>query len=215
MSADLYERGLSVGGDVLVRYSDGRRVPLALDRWLGPARGADAGLLARAEGPVLDVGCGPGRLAAALTARGLDALGIDVAAAAVGLTHQAGGHALRRSVFGDVPRRGAWRCVVLADGNVGIGGNPVRLLRRSRELLAPDGEVLVELDEPAAGLRVERVRLESGEARGTWFPWAHLGGAALAATALDAGLSVLERWSACDIAGDLSTLRWFAVLGVA
>lgn len=212
MSAELYDRGLRSGGDVAVRHSDGRRVPLGMDRWHGPARGADVGLLARAEGPVLDVGCGPGRLAAALTARGVDALGIDVAQAAVGLTHLAGGHALQRNVFGDVPGAGGWKSVVLADGNVGIGGDPVRLLRRVGELLSPDGRVLVELDGPDAGLRVEQVRLESGETRGTWFSWAYVGGLALAATAFEAGLSVIERWSACDIAGDPSTLRWFAVL---
>ena len=31
---------------------------------------------------------------------------------------------------------------MLLDGNLGIGGDPVLLLRRVRELLAPDAEIL-------------------------------------------------------------------------
>jgi hypothetical protein len=36
--------------------------------------------------------------------------------------------------------------VLLLDGNIGIGGDPHRLLRRVRELLTPTGRLLVELD---------------------------------------------------------------------
>ena len=48
------------------------------DRWLAPAGAVDARVLAGLRGPVLDVGCGPGRHVRALLERGVVALGIDV-----------------------------------------------------------------------------------------------------------------------------------------
>jgi SAM-dependent methyltransferase len=207
--------GLRDGTALDVRYSDGRREPLGLARWTGPARGADATLVTRARGPVLDIGCGPGRLVAAFAANGLAALGIDVAPAAVGLARTAGGHALQRSVFDDVPLAGRWQCAVLADGNIGIGGDPVRLLRRTGELLAPGGHVLVELALPGTGLRLERIRLETGQDRGSWFPWATVAADAIEAPAASAGLAIVDRWTARDDPADPLSTRWFAVLGAA
>ena len=212
MSVAVYEDSLRAGVPVLVRSSDGTAVPLDVDRWQGPARGADDTLLLRATGPALDIGCGPGRLVAALAARGVDALGIDIAPTAVGLTRRAGGRALQLSVFDDVPSAGSWRSAVLADGNIGIGGDPVRLLRRTAELLSPDGRVLVELDAPRSGARIDRVRLETADGRlGAWFPWAHVAADALAPIALRAGLVVVEQWSAPDPPVDGES-RWFAAL---
>ena len=78
------------------------------------------------------------------------------------------------SVFDQVPGAGSWECAVLADGNIGIGGDPARLLRRVRELLTPHGRLLVELDGPGTGLRLEQVRLENADGNvGEWFAWAH------------------------------------------
>lgn len=213
MSVAVYEDGLRRDTTVLVRYRDGSAVPLDVERWHGPARGADDSLLRRVDGAALDVGCGPGRLVAALTARGLPALGIDIAPAAVGLTRQAGGRALQLSVFDVIPDAGRWSYAVLADGNIGIGGDPVRLLTRVAELLSPTGRVLVELAAPRSGARCEQVRLEGPDGRvGAWFPWAHVALDAVAPLARQAGLAVLDRWWATDRPADRS-MRWFAALG--
>jgi len=199
VSLALYDEGLrSPEVKISVRYADGRHEALALDRWRGVVTVADESMLIRASGSVLDVGCGPGRLTAALAARGADALGIDVAAAAVALTMEGGGRALQRSVFDALPGVGGWDTALLADGNIGIGGNPVRLLRRLGDLLTPRGQVLIELDPPGSGPAVRlQARLETSCGRfGAWFGWAVVGVDSLPVLAAEAGLSVQEVWSA-------------------
>jgi hypothetical protein len=133
------------------------------------------------------------------------AMGIDVSEAAVRRTIGRGATALRRDVFGPVPAVGRWHHVLLADGNVGIGGDPVRLLRRSRELLRKGGTVVVELAAPGTGVRRERIRLRvSGGDTSAPFDWARVG--ADVATPL-AGAAGLEVVAIDELAG-----RWAAVL---
>ncbi|HEX6444717.1 MAG TPA: class I SAM-dependent methyltransferase, partial [Streptosporangiales bacterium] len=77
MIGALYEDSLARRADVVVEFADGGTSPLPVDRWR-VLRAADEALLRRCVGPVLDVGCGPGRLVTELAARGQLALGIDV-----------------------------------------------------------------------------------------------------------------------------------------
>jgi hypothetical protein len=79
----------------------------------------------------------------ALGERGVPALGIDITTYAVWLARSSGALALHRDVFAPVPGAGRWARVLLADGNIGIGGDPVVLLRRAGELLRPGGLALV------------------------------------------------------------------------
>jgi hypothetical protein len=143
-------------------------------------------------------------LTAALAARGCPALGVDVSPAAVGLTRQRGGAALLRDVFGPLPLEGRWRRVILADGNIGIGGDPVRLLRRCAELLAPAGRVLVELDPPGATSWSGEVRLRTGDTHSNPLPWAYVGTDDIAAVAVAADLRCRSTWTEGG--------RWFASL---
>ena len=201
--AELYEEALAgvgptgAGTGVLVRTAQGDAAPLDADRFLSPSAPGDCSLLERCTGPTLDVGCGPGRLTAALAGRGVPVLGIDVAAVAVRLAAERAGAAsvLLRDVFAPLPRTGRWTCVLLADGNTGIGGDPQALLARVRELLAPGGRVLLEADRPGTGLRRTTVRLEAADGRRSeWFPWALADADALAAAGAAAGLLAGERW---------------------
>lgn len=192
------------GAHCVLELADGARIELPVERWQAEPDHADQLLLDRCTGPTLDIGCGPGRLTASLGSRGVPALGVDVSPVAVRLTRQRGALAVRRDVFQRLPGEGRWQHVLLADGNVGIGGDPGRLLRRAGELLARGGTVLVELDPPGTGLRRGQARLTGGPGEHGWFPWARLGADATESQAEAAGLVV--RWCV-ERSG-----RWFAEL---
>ena len=186
-----------------IEHADGSTTPLwAGDR--GQLRPGDASLIERCGGPTLDVGSGPGRLTVALAERGVLALGINVTPQAVDLARSAGALTLERDVFSPVPGAGRWMIVLLADGSIGIGGDPVALLSRVAELLAPRGQALVEVEPPGRELRRGQVRLRHGKQAGDWLPWAYVGVDQLAAIADEAGLSRSETWC--------SDGRWFVTL---
>ncbi|MGO9902809.1 MAG: methyltransferase domain-containing protein [Solirubrobacteraceae bacterium] len=206
----LYSDGLRTGSrqraGITVRLSDGSVAPLALERYLGPADATDVSLLEGARGPVLDVGCGPGRLLHALAASGVFALGVDLSSAAVALAREGGAYAIVGSIFDEVPGAGSWRTALLLDGNIGIGGEPVPLLQRIGSLMAGGGELLVELDRPSAHSGRLQARLETPVAASAWFAWARVAVTDIEPVARAAAFSVQRRWHAGD--------RWFARLRV-
>jgi SAM-dependent methyltransferase len=196
-AVDLYDAALrTADGRLAVRVAGGRPTPLNVQRWCGNADAADLELLSRRHGPTLDVGCGAGRLLAALAGMGVPAVGVDIAAYAVSLAAETGQPVLHRSVFDRLPGEGGWGTVLLADGNIGIGGDPEMLLRRVSELLAPGGRALVEV----AAYDVQRthvLRVEDGEGRRSRpFRWGWLGGAPALRLAESLGFDVEEQWTA-------------------
>lgn len=194
--ADPYTDALRAGrGPLFLRRDDGWLLPLEVERWCEAPDEADRSVLERCRGAVLDVGCGPGRLVAALAAQGRRALGIDISPEAVDRTTRLGGTALCRSVFAPLPGEGRWDTALLIDGNIGIGGDPAALLRRLREAVSPAGAVIVECAPVDVDERCE-VRVEDGRGgSGAPFPWARVGTRALAAHAGRAGWVVSARWT--------------------
>ena len=190
--------GPAVSGGV--RRRDGRFDVLPLERWLGPVDAADLAVLEHAVAPVLDIGCGPGRHVAAL---GRGGMGVDLSPIAVRIARGRGAHAVLGSVFDHVPGAGSWDTALLLDGNIGIGGAPGALLWRARELLAPRGQVLAELEPPGAPTVRTRVRLEAPGVVSEWFAWASVGIDGIAPIAAAAGFETREtleaggRWFAC------------------
>ena len=189
----LYSGALRDGRRLEAVYPDGTRVAVPVESWRGPLLPGDSTLLDRCTGATLDVGCGPGRLAAALRRKGVPAVGIDVNDDALRLARAAGARVHRCSVFGNVPWPGRWDTVLLADGNIGIGGDPVALLSRVRELIAPTGRVVVEVSAPGTGVDTRHVRLESAVGRSRAFPWTLVGTDAIAAVAEAAGLRLASQ----------------------
>ncbi|MCX4695411.1 bifunctional 2-polyprenyl-6-hydroxyphenol methylase/3-demethylubiquinol 3-O-methyltransferase UbiG [Streptomyces sp. NBC_01408] len=192
-----YDEALRDGrGPLFLRRVDGWLLPLDVERWCAAPDAADLSVLARCGDSVLDVGCGPGRLVAALAARGHRALGIDVSPEAVARAERLGGLALCRSVFDRLPGEGRWNTVLLIDGNIGIGGDPTALLKRLAEVTCSGGSVIAECLEVDVDDRCE-VRIDDGRGRtGAPFAWARVGAAALYRHAEAAGWARREQWSA-------------------
>ena len=189
---------------VRIRSQDGDVEPMMLDRWLAPTSPVDDRIVARAAAPVLDVGCGPGRLLEALAAAGKAAVGVDLVPTAVGIARSRGGTVVEGSIFSDVPDAGNWATALLLDGNIGIGGWPTALLERVAVLLRPGGEAFVELDPPGATTQTTKVRIESDGQVSEWFDWARVASDAVAPIAAGAGLQALETFE--------DEGRWFARL---
>lgn len=189
---------------LVLRTEDGMEQPLDLDLWLSEPTGADEQLLSRVVGPVLDVGCGPGRHVGALAQRGIVAMGVDASAGAVDIALSRGVPVLRRSVFDPLPGTGRWGSVLIVDGSIGIGGDPGELLSRGAQLLRPGGRALIEVDPPGSGSRSFVARLESRNICSSWFPWASLSVDGIEEAVAGSGMELTETWT-----GDR---RWFARL---
>ena len=177
---------------------------LDLDRWSGPATRTDLCILDKLNGPVLDVGCGPGRLVEALRERGVRVLGIDAAPTAIAGAQSRGRRVMQRSVFDPIPDEGSWASVLLFDGNIGIGGDPSRLLARARDLIASKGCVIVELEPPRVPIEFGLVEFEVATGMVGLFPWCWVGTEQIAGIASSSDLRVED----CRQLGD----RWFAWL---
>lgn len=187
-------------GDVhMVRETDlGELIgaePVEISRWNAEADSTDLSVLATMSGPWLDIGCGPGRMVRAAMDRGVDAMGIDVSATAVAMANRAGLNVIHGSVFDPLPSEGLWQGALLADGNIGIGGDVVAILRRCRELIADDGEVVVEVhSDPEMDCVYSARLIDAQGGRSASFPWAEVGLNRLIDHATDAGLSVCQVW---------------------
>ena len=177
---------------------------LPVGAWVRDADDSDRALLAECRGPTLDIGCGPGRMTEALARRGQAVLGIDLVPEAVRQSLARGVAALVRDVFGPVPGEGRWGTALLADGNIGIGGDPVALLARARELLAHDGRVVVDVAPPGTGVVTRTVRIETMHGRSRTFPWSVVGADAIEAVGRAAGFG--------EVTGHVHGERWFATL---
>ena len=192
MLGNLYDRALD-GERCWLRHDDGRVCQLPVRSWLGghhADRSFDNAVLGLCVGPTIDLGCGPGRLVARLVERGVPALGVDQSATAVGLARRSGAPALHRDVFQPLPGTGRWQTVLLADGNVGLGGDPWRVLRRASELLRRGGSCIAEFDSASTGVNAGWVRLESSHTIGPWFRWASVGIDCAARLADDVGMAL-------------------------
>jgi SAM-dependent methyltransferase len=127
---------------------------LMAERWFEfirdtPEMGWLAAAIARHGEPVLDVGCGAGRLLVPLRAAGVDVDGADLSADMLAQTQRrADAEGLRVALYArpmhalDVPRR--YRTVYIA-GSFGLAGsraNDLETLRRCRAHLEPGGALL-------------------------------------------------------------------------
>ncbi len=193
---------------VVLRTENGETLDMDLTRWHDPATAEEQSLLATVEGPVIDLGCGPGRLVVSLTSAGVPALGVDSSPSAIALARARGAAVLQSDLFGPLPGEGHWGAALLFDGNVGIGGDPTRLLTRCAELLGGGGQVVAEVQPPGTGWRRVTAWFERDGQRSRSFAWAVVGADAIAEVAGPAGLTIAAL-------GATPSGRWFARLQAA
>lgn len=178
---------------------DGASDPVRLDvsKFLADADEHDAHALTHAHGPVLDLGCGPGRLVRAAILGGHLALGIDASGVAVRIAQEHGLPVLCRSIFQTLPAEGTWGTALIIDGNIGIGGDPAALLARCAELVLGDteGRVLVEAHPDSSRDRVfDAVVVDDLGRSSLPFPWAEVGIEGLVRYAAAVGLRLVQQW---------------------
>lgn len=181
---------------------------LDLARWHDPSTEEEIELLATLSGPVIDLGCGPGRLVVTLASRRVPALGVDSSPAAIALARARGATVLQRDVFSPLPGEGRWATALLFDGNIGIGGDPALLLARCRQLIGTRGLVVVEVQPPGDGCRRMTAWFERDGRRSESFAWAVVGADAMAELARRSGLRVASL-------REMPSGRWFAQLRAA
>lgn len=174
----------------------GRSEPFDVASWSSEPDWVDRELfIDPCDAETIDIGCGPGRLVGALTAAHVFAMGIDVSKEAVRQTRVRGALALLRDVYASIPGEGNWSYALLADGNLGIGGDPVRLLGRVGEVLVPGGLVIAEVADHGRGLVRERRQLRVDGRLSSPFDWAVVGLDAIGDVAAAAGMRVVSTQS--------------------
>jgi SAM-dependent methyltransferase len=197
-------RAASAPSPARLRSTCGLTIPLHVDRWFREPDREEEPALERALAPALDVGCGPARHTLELLRRGVAAVGVDVSPGAVRIARGRGAPVILATVFASLPLEGRWGTVLLLDGNVGIGGDPRRLLRRTRELVRTGGRAIVEVEPPGTASARLIVRAEHDAGGTGWFPWARVGADAIGGLAERAGFGLEETWSGAG--------RWFVRL---
>jgi SAM-dependent methyltransferase len=179
--------------------NEGARLDMDFGKWSSDADEVDRSLLGYVRGPVLDIGCGPGRMVRAAGELGLVALGLDVSPEVVALARRGGMAAALGSVFDRVPAEGVWRTALLIDGNVGIGGDVAALLARCREILAPAGTLVVELHpDDDRDHSYSATLTDDDGSRSAAFPWAEVGLTRLREAARASGFTVERAFTAAD-----------------
>jgi SAM-dependent methyltransferase len=164
----------------------GMAIELDIQRFRDAPSRSERRFLKRLTGPILDIGCGPGRAAAYLRQRDVPALGLDANAGLVALARSNGALCVHQNAFEPVPFEGRWQQVLLLDGNIGIGGDPAKLLERLRRILIPGGRALIEVERSGTS-RQMIVREHVSGRIGEPFAWATLTMSGLDELIADAG----------------------------
>jgi hypothetical protein len=192
----VYAGQATVSSRTVADAVDDQAFLLEVDRWSAAADVVDEMVVSRCEPPVIDLGCGPGRMVRALTRSGRAALGVDISRVAVAASLAQGGPTLQRMVSEPLPAEGRWGTALLMDSNVGIGGNVTALLARCRDLVGAGGLVLCEVDPQRERHEVHDVVLRTSGVSSRPMAWSQVGAATLTRLASALDMVLAEEWVA-------------------
>jgi SAM-dependent methyltransferase len=123
--------------------------------YLSPVRlwpAVERRMLRHVRGRVLDVGCGPGRVALELRRRGHEVVGIDTSDGSIAVARQRGLQDVHVLAVEDLDDRfGVFDSVVMAGNNLGLLGRPPRarrLLRRLHAVTSSEGRIVATTLDP-------------------------------------------------------------------
>jgi SAM-dependent methyltransferase len=193
------------GNGCHVEYLDDDMRPLPITDWARTADQSDQVVLDHCVGATLDLGCGPGRMGEYLAAKGHQVLAVDIVPEAIEQAARRGLQTWMGDVFDPLPHEGRWQTALLADGNIGIGGDPRALLARVRRVVSAAGRLVVDLRPPGDGIRSRWARIRTADHTSKPFRWAMVAADAIEPLAREAGFPVTRLHEHDG--------RWFAVLG--
>jgi 2-polyprenyl-3-methyl-5-hydroxy-6-metoxy-1,4-benzoquinol methylase len=141
------------GGEEIVERSDGHiGLSAGAATYFAEPNEEQRRVVERARGRVLDIGCGAGRFALYLQARGHDVVGIDISPGAVEVCRRRGLRDVRLLSITDISRSlGTFDTVVMLGNNFGLLGSFARarrLLRRFSRVVSPGGHIIAETLDP-------------------------------------------------------------------
>jgi SAM-dependent methyltransferase len=197
----------------------------AADAWPPVEREA----LRLAQGRVLDIGCGAGRVALHLQAQGCEVVAIDNSPLAVAVCRERGVVDARLLSITQVSRRtlGWFDAIVMAGNNFGLLANARRarwLLRRFGGMIRPGGLIIAQTLDPystdnphhlayqASNRRRGRmpgqirIRVRQGCAATPWFDYLFVSPQEMAAIAADSGWRIAEVFRAPEAANYIAVL---------
>lgn len=201
--AEIYAAALR-GEACAVKGMHDEALDLPVHHWQAAPDHSDLAVLGHCAGATIDVGCGPGRMGSYLAEQGATVLCVDILPEAVEQAQARGVSALQRDVFSPLPGEGRWDTALLADGSIGIGGDPEALLARMRELLAPGGRAVVDVAPDGYGVQTRPVRLRNDTGVTHPFQWTVVGANAVPELARRTGFALIATHRYRD--------RWFVVL---
>ena len=135
--------------DGFIRNTTGRNYIKPYEEWDETEKKA----ILNIEGPVLDVGCGAGRVGDYVKSKGLEYYGVDFSPLAVEMCHKRGHEKVYFMSADDIQLdRSDFRTVVLFGNNFGLMGTPegvVKMLKGFHKITAEDAIILAGSRDPA------------------------------------------------------------------
>ncbi|MBM3230428.1 class I SAM-dependent methyltransferase [Candidatus Pacearchaeota archaeon] len=154
-------------------------------------------ILSLSKGRILDLGCGIGSFIPELAKRG-KVQGIDISPTMIRICKNRGFKEVEVADIFKFKSQNKFDTIVLLDENMGLAGTlnkTKKLLRKLSHLLAPEGQILANIEEVKGDYSIWEARALWKNVRGPWFKWIKINSKFLIRLCKEQGLSaeVIQR----------------------